>query len=290
MVENEIMPIEPSDITNYDKADRHIYEWLLNKNNISQRNDYIRSIEKTYPIAPLGGYFEGCDMDCEYNTVDFNKAYTSNAKDKQYFPVFNSFDIFLKYDNHEIEDYTQYIVQCYTINEETSILFRKTYSRCYGYKLNRMSKDIQISILYFRRPSKLNKTNSDKYIDDLYKMKISDNIHEDIEKKKFIMNKNLGLIEKKYNKKSITKIYHTMTEAQYYQIKYGGHIYKVSERKYEEDELTQEEKDEGVVESDTLNKRSQPRPRGSRHDARVLQAPGKSRSTARSARRWPPFP
>ena len=62
------------------------------------------------------------------------------------FPVFTNFDIFLNYDNHEIEDYTQDIVQCYTINEETSILFRKTYSRCYGYKLNRMSKDIQISI------------------------------------------------------------------------------------------------------------------------------------------------
>ena len=90
-----------------------------------------------------------------------------------------------------------------------------------------MSKDIQIRILFFRRPSKLNKTNSDKYIDDLYKMKISDNVQEDNEKKKFIMNKNLGLIEKKYNKKSITKIYHTMTEAQYYQIKYGGNIYKV---------------------------------------------------------------
>ena len=69
------------------------------------------------------------------------------------------------------------------------------------------------------------------------------------------MNKNLGLIEKKYNKKSFTKIYHTITEAQYYQIKYGGHIYKVYETKNEEDELTQEEKDEGVVESDTLNKR-----------------------------------
>ena len=46
MVENEIMPIEPIDISNYDKADRHIYEWLLNRNNMSQRNDYIRSIEK----------------------------------------------------------------------------------------------------------------------------------------------------------------------------------------------------------------------------------------------------
>ena len=86
-------------------------------------------------------------------------------------------------------------------------------------------------------------------------MKISDNIHEDIEEKKFIMNKNLGLIEKKYNKKSITKIYHTMTEAQYYQIKYWGHIFKVSERKYEEDELTQEEKDDWIVKSNTLNKR-----------------------------------
>ena len=95
MVENEIMPIEPSDITNYDKADRHIYEWLLNKNNISQRNDYSRSIKKTYPIAPLGGYFEGCGMNCEYNTVDFNKAYTYNAKDMQYFPVLNNFDVYI---------------------------------------------------------------------------------------------------------------------------------------------------------------------------------------------------
>ena len=43
MVENEIMPIEPIDISDYDKADRHIYEWLLNRNNMSQRNDYIRS-------------------------------------------------------------------------------------------------------------------------------------------------------------------------------------------------------------------------------------------------------
>ena len=46
MVENEIMPIESSNIKNYDKADRYIYEWLLNRNNIIQRNDYIRSIEK----------------------------------------------------------------------------------------------------------------------------------------------------------------------------------------------------------------------------------------------------
>ena len=104
MVENEIMPLEQEEIKPYDKADRHIYEWLLNKNNMSQRNDYIRAIEKAYSIAPLGGYFEGCDTSCEYNTVDFNKAYTSNVKDMEFFPVFNNFDIFINYDGHEVED------------------------------------------------------------------------------------------------------------------------------------------------------------------------------------------
>ncbi len=61
---------------------------------------------------------------------------------------------------------------------------------------------------------------SQKYIDNLYKTKISEDEAEDIEKKKFIVNKNLGLIEKKTNSGSITKIYQTLAEAQYYQIKY----------------------------------------------------------------------
>ena len=86
-------------------------------------------------------------------------------------------------------------------------------------------------------------------------MKISDYGQEDNEKKKFIMNKNLGLIEKKYNKKSITKIYHTMKEAQYYQIKYGGYIHRVSETTYEDEELTQEERDEGIIERVSAKKK-----------------------------------
>ena len=43
-------------------------------------------------------------------------------------------------------------------------------------------------------------------------MKISEDECEDITKKTFIMNKNLGLIEKKYNKKRITKIYHAVKD------------------------------------------------------------------------------
>ena len=47
MIDNEIMTVEKDEIANYDKADRNIYEWLLNKNNMSQRNEYIRYIENT---------------------------------------------------------------------------------------------------------------------------------------------------------------------------------------------------------------------------------------------------
>ena len=246
MVENELMTVDENDITNYDKADRKIYEWLLNKSHISQRNDYIREIENKYQISPLGGYFEGCDLNMTYNAVDINKSYTSNVIDISKLTSFSVFDIFLKYDDHQIEDYTQYIVHCHDDNEETSILFRKVYSRCWGYKLNRIS-GFNYTILYFRRPSKLSNSNSEKHIKELYDTQISEDKTEDIKNKKFIANKNMGLIEKKYNQASITKIYQTLAEAQYYQIKYGGHIYKVSNHKFEEVDLTENEIKDGVI-------------------------------------------
>ena len=80
-----------------------------------------------------------------FNTVDYNKAYTSNLMDMDYIPVFNVFDVFLQYDN-EIENYTQYIVQCNDNNDETAILFGAKISRCYGYKLNKINSiNYQIS-------------------------------------------------------------------------------------------------------------------------------------------------
>ena len=58
----------------------------------------------------------------------------------------------------------------------------------------------------------------------------------------------MGLIEKK-NSSSISKIYRTLTEAQYYQIKYGGYIYKLSDHKLESVEVTEGQKNEGVISS-----------------------------------------
>ena len=245
LIYDEIMPVDQN-MSPYDIADRKIYEWLLNKNNISQRNEYIREIENKYQMSPLSGYFGCSNTDTTYNAVDLNKAYTSNLIDIQRFPVFSVFDIFLPYDGHQIEDYTQYIVQCQDTNNEVAILFKKTYSRCYGYKLNGIS-NINYTIIYYRRPSKLNDAYSNKHIDNLYKSKICEDETEDIDKKKFIVNKNLGLLEKKYNSASITKIYQTLAEAQYYQIKYGGNIYKVTDQQFEEVDPTDEEVNEGVI-------------------------------------------
>ena len=63
----------------------------------------------------------------------------------------------------------------------------------------------------------------------------------------------MGLIEKKTNTTSITKIYQTLSEAQYYQIKYGGYIYTVSDHKFVEVDPTEEEIKDGVV-SKNINK------------------------------------
>ena len=105
-------------------------------------------------MSPLSGYFDYCNTDMTYNAIDLNKAYTSNLIDIQCFPVFSVFDVFLPYDGHPIEDYTQYIIQCWDDNNESAILFKKTFSRCYGYKLNRIM-DMNYTVVYFRRPSKL---------------------------------------------------------------------------------------------------------------------------------------
>ena len=82
-------------------------------------------------------------LETMFNTVGFNKAYTSNLQNINYFPVFTIFDLWKNYDNRIVDDYFQYIVECKSTynNHESEILFRRKYSRWYGYKLNRINKD-----------------------------------------------------------------------------------------------------------------------------------------------------
>ena len=67
--------------------------------------------------------------------------------------------------------------------------------------------------MYFKKPSNLIKSNSKSLVKNVYNSKLS------IDLKTFIVNKNLGLIEKKKNKKSIWKAFKNSSELLYYRKK-----------------------------------------------------------------------
>ena len=98
------------------------------------------------------------------------------------FNVFNLFDKWLPYNNEQIEEYSQYIIELDDDLErmDIKIAFTQKVSRCYGYKLKRI-RDIRYKIHFVRNSSKLNKTNSHDYL-----MKLYNNPNISIQNKKFI--------------------------------------------------------------------------------------------------------
>ena len=78
--------------------------------------------------------------------------------------------------------------------------------------------------MYYKKPSNLIKSNSKSLVKNVHNSKLS------IDLKKFIVNKNLGLIEKKKNKKSICKAFKNSSELLYYKEKFpNGQIYSINE-------------------------------------------------------------
>lgn len=204
----------------FDATYAEFYKWLVNKRHISYYDKDSQEYESNYPMLPITGYFE--DTDLNLKGIDMNKAYTSNLCDMEHFPVFTTFDTWHEYDNHDIEDYTMYIVKanyskCKSIRSLT-LLFGAEYSRCYGYKLNRVNREL-FNIVSFKRPSSLVKTNARQRVNELYKM-------EGLEPglKKYIINVLLGLLEKKRNTARNTKLFTNLDEAKYYREEVGGEI------------------------------------------------------------------
>ena len=148
--------------------------------------------------------------------IDINKAYTSNLMDMEYFPSFNVFDTYQKYDGHELEDNTMYYVKALRENNSAAILFDKKYSRCFGYKLNRIPMTY-FKVLYYKRPSNLIRTNAKEKVKELY-----DNEELSSTSKKQIINILLGLLEKKRNTRSKVQLFTNQEEAQYYIDQCGG--------------------------------------------------------------------
>ena len=87
------------------KYDKKIYQWLLNKRNISTNSTETQAIIDQLPLGPLCGYFDIKPNRFEFNCVDV-MAYTSTLYDMEYMPIYNCFDEYVPYDGHDIEDYT----------------------------------------------------------------------------------------------------------------------------------------------------------------------------------------
>ena len=229
--EQKDLIISPEIYKDYHTARNNLYKELFTVENLSTFSKSNLELEKIYPMGPMTGYFDNDDIcNIKYCGLDTRKAYTGDFMDIEFYPVYNYFDIWKDYDDHKIEDYNQYLVMCNSKQPEHLLLFPQFISRVTGYKLNRIDYKTY-TIMAYKRPSKLVPSNSKDLINKLWETQISENKVEDSRCKKDIFNIISGLLGKKQNKKSLTKIFKNYDEAFYYQTVFGGEIYTIG---YEE--------------------------------------------------------
>lgn len=210
----------------YVEADNNFYNNILKKEYISEYPEDVRAIENMYPKTAISGYLTDKFPQGVSNAIDTRKAYIACLKEIAQIPVFSYFDKYEPYlgNRDTIDPLSIYIVECDIFDKSKSLMFPSKISRCYGFKIIEcMKMDVFkgiIKILFVRKPHKTKNVQYKEAIEELWN-------NEDIskEQKKFIGNKTTGFLEKKSNKKTITKIFESYTEAQFYQVKYGGKIH-----------------------------------------------------------------
>ena len=139
------------------------------------------------------------------NGVDFSKCYPTNLSMIDKIPVFGIYDVYKPYDGHQIEDYTCYVLRVEDDTIEGSILHSSRFCRAYGYKLNRTKSHYKL--LYYKRPSKVNNFDGG-FVEEHFK-----DASLSIEYRKFIANYCTGMLEKKYNRTRLSKVFDTYDEA-----------------------------------------------------------------------------
>jgi hypothetical protein len=214
----------------YEKKKAITTTQLLNKNYLSTYSESAKNLFMNNVKGGIIGAFMYNNEEGEYkkdsngmmifekkNTkfykFDINKFYTSFLKDLEYIPVINSFDDFIVYDNHEIEDYNLYYV-CKTDNEINYL--SKRYELTYGLNLKTI---LNYEIISYLKVSKLKKNISNDIIKDVY----NDNLLTE-KMKKGIFNHLIGMYDKKKNKKEHVFISGDEEENNLYQIDFGGRV------------------------------------------------------------------
>ena len=203
----------------YTKQNNLFYDTIAKKEYLSDYPQEVLEVDSMYPMGPISGYFgDHCPQNDNLCAIDMCKAYTSRFTEINKVPVFGYFDSYEKYNGtDEINPYFMYVIKATGIKQNVgnTIIFDKYICRRYGFVLLFAQKNnVKFEIEYVRKYTRLENVDFNSAIQNLWKNEIINDNH-----KKDIVNKTSGLIEKKANKKAVTKVFHTFEEAQYYQIR-----------------------------------------------------------------------
>lgn len=197
---------------------KKLYNSVMLKEYVSDYHPTIQTIHNEYPILPLIGHFEEYSLK-QCSILDQNKAYSHKLMEMDKVPVFNYFDVYQKYNNEAIEDYTYYIIEVIEETETTKIIFDGKICRTFGFVLNSVNEKYKIH--YQRKPLKVVNVNFKNAVENLFN---NDNPKLTTNMKKIIANKITGMMEIKYNKKYLTKIFDDYNEAENYRLVMDGKI------------------------------------------------------------------
>ena len=86
---------------------------------------------------------------------------------------------------------------------------------------------------YYKVPSQVLKVKCKQAISELFKSSISPDEEQNNKIKKTIANITFGLMEKSYNRKSVSRIFDNVEEALHHQRTHGGRLYVLDDEEYE---------------------------------------------------------
>jgi hypothetical protein len=223
--EDNIVVIENEDQYNkYHEINKTFYQKIFKPEYLSEFHSSVIKINDEYQLKPVAGFFE-YTID-EINGIDERRAYTECLMNINKIPVFKYFDIYKKYNNEPINDLSYYIIECIDTNKEAGIIFNEKYSIIFGFVLKVVKTSIKFNILYYLDPSNIEEVDFKTPVQEVYKSNIDDEL------KKSVVNVATGLLEKKYNKKHITKAFNDINDAIHYKTKYDGKFIPLYKYKY----------------------------------------------------------
>ena len=169
--------------------------------------------------------FKYYDVLEKYDEIDINKAYTSLLMNIEKIPVFSISDTVQEYKNEKINIHAIYLVELLDpMNDLNFILFNKKYNILRGETLQQVKKDnINIKINYVIYPSRVEQLNIKLIIEKIYKSELDPNL------KKNIVNYIIGTLGKRYNNKTLTRLFRDKEEAIIYNNTFQGFISKITE-------------------------------------------------------------